>query len=306
MQEQLQGQLTTLQQTLTKMQETITAQDAEIANLTRQIAARAQTSTLQSQAAASASSEEDDEDSNSYGRPAVYYWGAGLGLAVLAIILAKWVRRRNARSMRVPFEDVPFKKAASERPPSAAVVQSDVAPRDRSSPQRQSEDRKTSDRDDVSPSTSGGVESWRTQTALLERDVVFHTDHADHTDVLPFVMETGNQGKPAKNTLNQRSVEDEETVEIQIGHSGTHKEIVRALENTLNMEPDRVDIKLKLLEIYHHEAMGNRENFHSLLSRLSPDPQQLSPAQRSHVEMLQRTLQDELDTDSDRTAKIAI
>lgn len=83
----------------------------------------------------------------------------------------------------------------------------------------------------------------------------------------------------------------ENVSELPPERSATHQDIVKALESSLDYQPDRVDIQLKLLEIYHHEALGNRENFHTMLRKLS-DRKNLSPAQRLHVEMLQRTLQD--------------
>jgi hypothetical protein len=91
------------------------------------------------------------------------------------------------------------------------------------------------------------------------------------------------------------------TVDLPTERSTTNKEIVKDLESSLDYQPDRVDLQLKLLEIYHHEALDNRENFHSMLRKLSSlDPKQLSPAQRLHVEMLQRTLHDgDDDGDSD-------
>ena len=79
--------------------------------------------------------------------------------------------------------------------------------------------------------------------------------------------------------------------ELPLERSATNKDIVKALESSLDYNPDRVDIQLKLLEIYHHEAMDNRENFHTMLRKLA-ELKDLSPAQRLHVEMLQRTLQD--------------
>ena len=78
---------------------------------------------------------------------------------------------------------------------------------------------------------------------------------------------------------------------MPLERSATNQDIVKALESSLDYNPDRVDIQLKLLEIYHHEAMGNRENFHTMLRKLS-DRHNLSPAQRLHLEMLQRTLHD--------------
>jgi len=87
----------------------------------------------------------------------------------------------------------------------------------------------------------------------------------------------------------------------------TNKEIAKILEDSLNFQPERVDVKIKLLEIYHHEALGNRESFHSLLSRLGADLEQLTPAQRQYVEMLQRTLADsKTDADADLVAAAAV
>ena len=183
------------------------------------------------------------------------------------------------------------------------------------------------------------LDTWRTQTALLEQDIL------SETDVLPFVLDTQNQLKaldeellsPAELTAESRKVvtgastEDlpemsvtapterlprmvaeemaergakgnaarslaatvvENTGDLAAERSANNKEIVKALESSLDYQPDRVDIQLKLLEIYHHEALDNRENFHSMLRKLS-DLENLSPAQRLHVEMLQRTLHDE-------------
>ena len=211
-----------------------------------------------------------------------------------------------------------------------------------------------------------GLDTWRTQTALLEQDIL------SETDVLPFVLDSHNQLKavdeellspselthesreivsdsddgdlahdlreeyfadtatsipaealptteaapterlprmvaeeiaerakaaahPIKATVHPiKPVADrvvESTGELPLERSATNQDIVKALESSLDYNPDRVDIQLKLLEIYHHEAMGNRENFHTMLRKLA-ELKDLSPAQRLHVEMLQRTLQD--------------
>jgi len=88
--------------------------------------------------------------------------------------------------------------------------------------------------------------------------------------------------------------------------TAVNRELAEVLEASLNYEPDRVDIQLKLLEIYHHEALGNRDNFRSLLSKLAKDSR-LSPAQRERVETLQRTLNEgKPDTDSTLVADVAI
>jgi hypothetical protein len=82
---------------------------------------------------------------------------------------------------------------------------------------------------------------------------------------------------------------------------------IEALEASLNYEPDRVDIKLKLLEIYHHQALGGRDNFRSLLSNLVQDSRLLSPAQRQRLETLQKSLNESNpDVDSSSVAEVAI
>jgi hypothetical protein len=80
-------------------------------------------------------------------------------------------------------------------------------------------------------------------------------------------------------------------LEMQPDGSVTNKEIIKLLEHSLESEPHRVDLQLKLLEMYHQEALGNLENFHSLLHKVGADRRGLSPAQISYVEMLQRTLE---------------
>jgi hypothetical protein len=81
-------------------------------------------------------------------------------------------------------------------------------------------------------------------------------------------------------------------LEMQPDGSVTNKEIVKLLERSLAAEPHRIDIQLKLLEMYHQEALGQRERFHSLLGKVAAEHRGLSPAQQLHVDMLQRTLDD--------------
>jgi hypothetical protein len=189
-----------------------------------------------------------------------------------------------------------------------------------------------SDLEEIPAEPHSGLDTWRTQMALLEQDML------SETDVLPFVLDTQNQLKtldeellaPAELTAESRDIVSRPTTEnrpdmfniapterlprvvageiaeqpgassdtvventgdLPAERSANNKEIVQALESSLDYLPDRVDIQLKLLEIYHHEALDNRENFHTMLHKLS-DLKNLSPAQRVHVEMLQRTLHD--------------
>jgi hypothetical protein len=110
-----------------------------------------------------------------------------------------------------------------------------------------------------------------------------------------------------KNERSSATSTEARALAMREGHSLANKEVATILENSLGDEPHRVDIGIKLLEIYHHEARGNRAEFNAMLSKLVADPQALTPAQRSHVEKLQRTLSD--DESSIRTefvAKVAI
>jgi pilus assembly protein FimV len=91
------------------------------------------------------------------------------------------------------------------------------------------------------------------------------------------------------------------------GRSLVNKEVAQILEKSLGNDPNRVDIRLKLLEIYHHEARGNRAEFNSLVRNLIADPRALTPAQRQHVEKLQRTLGEEpADPAGEFVSKVAI
>ena len=114
----------------------------------------------------------------------------------------------------------------------------------------------------------------------------------------------------------QRPLDAQQTVEMRRAlnslslngpDSSENRDVVKELEHTLDIEPGRVDLQLKLLEIYHHEALGNRDNFHLLLSRLKVEQETLSPAQRSHLEMLRRTLEDgKADADAQYTEEAAL
>jgi pilus assembly protein FimV len=181
--------------------------------------------------------------------------------------------------------------------------------------------------DEVLQSSSPAVDAWRKQNAMLERD------YLSDTEALPFVLDAGNQAKAIETGRNpappsklnvEKTVVDASSDTAVATHrmpaanqpamagagaarTSRNREVAAILEQSLDYEPGRVDIQLKLLEIYHHEALGNRGNFDSLLRKLAADPQQLSPAQQLHVEMLHRTLRDgNHDTDSDFVADVAI
>lgn len=98
-----------------------------------------------------------------------------------------------------------------------------------------------------------------------------------------------------------------QAVLMQDERSLVNKEVAEILEKSLGSDPNRVDVRIKLLEIYHHEVQGNRAEFNSLLDKLVADPRSMTPAQRQHVEKLQRTLSEEKPDDGhDFVTKVAI
>ena len=290
-------------------------------------------------------------------KTSVYFWVPGIGvLAALVVWLVFYIRRRmeeaNPRvhlryEIGPTFERSPEAAEArvglSETLPMVRPTGSSGAAAKLSAALKRPESEDTAEtevgHEELPQEPLSALDTWRTQTALLEQDIL------SETDVLPFVLDTQNQLKaldeellsPAELTAESRKVvtgastEDlpemsvtapterlprmvaeemaergakgnaarspaatvvENTGDLAAERSANNKEIVKALESSLDYQPDRVDIQLKLLEIYHHEALDNRENFHSMLRKLS-DLENLSPAQRLHVEMLQRTLHDE-------------
>jgi Tfp pilus assembly protein FimV len=85
-----------------------------------------------------------------------------------------------------------------------------------------------------------------------------------------------------------------------------NKEVVEILQSSLGSDPNRVDIRIKLLEIYHHEVQGNRSEFNTMLNQLFTDTR-LTPAQRDYLENLQKTLGDEKpENAADFVTKVAI
>jgi hypothetical protein len=137
-------------------------------------------------------------------------------------------------------------------------------------------------------SSATGIDAWRVQSEMLERDFL------GETEKLPLAVEKTEFDLPDDGTGAASSSRNREAVEI--------------LEQSLDFAPDRVDIQLKLLELYHQEALGNRDNFDALLRKLAVDTRQLSPAQQLHIEMLQRSLRDgkQQDRDSDFVAEVAM
>jgi Tfp pilus assembly protein FimV len=322
-QEQLEAQLTTLQRMLAQMQETIAAQDAQIAKLTRQIAVTSRVQQAQSQqretpqnvAPAEAVEDESEPRTRSFWvRPTTYYGMAGLG--AIGVILA-WIvaRLRQARQVIVPrypvTEHAPATQEAAAAHHHGMDVSGSAPPSGRESAvslgATLTEELPTVALDSVALDSMleiaatgeyGGQEGTGAGPASSGREL------AADTDVMPFVMKPENQIKPVE---RRPAVVEGRKLDMQPDGSVTNKEIIKLLEHSLDNEPHRVDLQLKLLEMYHQEALGNLGNFHSLLDKVGADRRGLSPAQISYVEMLQRTLDGgKTDSTSEPRAEAAV
>ena len=349
-QQQLEGQLTTLQQMLTKMQATIAAQDAEIAKLTAQVAARADSqvsrkapaprvevaevaassepgsSAVSGVSAVSAGARSEVRTRWFHSHPLAYRL-AGIvgGVAVLVLSGVAIIRRRHSLSSRdVRAREPARKDAPSTEPrsdvlawqstlreaqsgtwrapvyssnskvPDATGIQVEETPADSHPPIERPPstavdpevttvattvaiDELTVNLDTdlealsasyesehLQSSPSVAVDQWRAQKETLERD------YLSDTESLPV----------AADAVVARGVVDEPTEEQPLPTTGSAGQ-----DTTLDIAG-----QLRLLEAYHQEAMGKRDNFDALLGKLAAAQQHLTPAQLLHLEMLQRTL----------------
>jgi Tfp pilus assembly protein FimV len=129
------------------------------------------------------------------------------------------------------------------------------------------------------------------------------------TEKLPQVAARESQNEPLvpKKGWSSATTMEARALVTQDGRSLINKEVAAILEKTLGNEPHRMDIRIKLLEIYHQEVLGSRAEFNSVLGDLKVDARMLTPAQRAQIDKLQRTLSDEQsDADSEFVTKVAI
>jgi len=317
---QLQAQLAALEQMLSKMQDTISAQNSEIASLTAKVAERAANSATHTSRAEEQDSASDDSDADAPAttvRPALYYWIAGLAIAaVLSLALSRILRRTDPDAAPGPVAKSPgVEPTEVSRAPAQAPTESKQPAAADSKPAGATTDSRQPDKDPNQWRSPHGFESWR------ERNRAAHNQALARTEELPRVafdqldaktIETqahevdfeatvagldatmadlaaavANESDPGASTTTQAHA-----IAAQDGRTLANKEIARILEGSAGREPDRVDIQIKLLEIYHHEVLGNRADFQAVLSKLLADSVALSPTQRALVEKLQRTLLD--------------
>ena len=366
-QDQLEGQLVTLQQMLARMQETISAQDARIAELTRRIAAGRE---VQPPAAALtrvpatrvdppprvAAAETVSEESPPFWlRPVAYYGIAAVGVigAILGLALARLrkARARPAEAGRMPLAggrgfadsrnaaELASESAGSgpDRWPSAAAPTSVAAPAVVRAPAAASTggamtygssrrmsgthgyevvDRlATTQETAIVNELAMAIGSASSTTATIATTAAIPTEELQALE-LAAALDPESTARIEANT--DATVEENglpfsaastpaQSLEMQPDRSGTNREIIKLLESSLDAEPHRTDIQLKLLEMYHQEALGNRASFHSLLSKVAAENRGLSCAQQVHLDMLQRTLDDpKAGSGSDISAEAAI
>jgi hypothetical protein len=338
----LQDTLTRMQATIATQDAMIAKLTAQITarSNTQTVAPRQPTQQVQSVATESALADDPASDE----RPSLFqrwrktiYWIAGVGASVviLAMGAVAFVRRRNANALReiarqeaarrnTPPRQEPasdplawqtnlraaqtgtWQAPASPPPPEPVARQPVAEPASEDTVattvaieeltqdlQADLEALNASYEVEKVHSSSEGIDAWRVQGEMLERDFL-----AD-TEALPLVQDSGK--------LTVEKTETDAPDDAVSGRGSRNREVVEILEQSLDFAPGRVDIQLKLLEIYHHEALGSRDQFDAMLRKLAADPRQLSPSQQRHVEMLQRTLRDgKLDTDSDFVAEVAM
>jgi hypothetical protein len=333
-QQELRQQLATLQQTLTQMQATIAAQNVQIADLNAKIAARAQYQAAHSAPAPAAAPAEgsqtdtaevaDSQDTRATRSWRPYIWGTGAGLAaLLAGIVAVFMRKRGARNddedtISAPL--APVFRASVESPAIAApVVPAASAPAPvlfkHTTPAAPASQATFPDTEKLPAITlndmtnayfadlpktgakekfAAAADAETTQLAELDAAALLAAiGQSADTETLPGLEET----VPA--------IEETQPLPSRDGHSAVTMEITQVLEKSLISEPYRVDIKIKLLEIYHHE--GNLMEFSSVLDKLLADSRLLTPEQRSYVEKLERSLAGEEDlTSASNVTKLAV
>ena len=270
MQKQLKGQLATLEQMLTEMRQTLSTQDTEIARLTAKLKARATPTTGRLPSVSSPTPPTGVINATppvTGAKSSSYYWIVALSLAAVLALILPRIRPGIGQQQ----PDVPAPRATSDAPAGPEPVQVRERMQVISPPKKTEPEPET----DITVPLLALEEEAGARTAQIEQ-------------IMPGLAEV-------------------DTVTLADERSFINKEIAQVLEDSIGQEPDRVDIKIKLLEIYHHEVLGNRADFLSLLDKLTADPRALSPAQRSHVEKLQHTLFDgQLEVGTEFVARVAI
>lgn len=238
-QQQLEGEVTGMQQELAGLQKMLAQQDAQIASLKQQLAARAQESdgepsqadvvahpsssttietpaARRAAAAAARAAEQTARDGESHSwlsglwaryslKTEAYFWLAG-SLVLLGLLawLVQFIRRRIEDTNPTvhlrypigpsyqPIEDKPAAPGLNETMP--VISSSDararlLAARKARRSAESAPEATDHDHHEEPAGPQSGLDTWRTQTALLEQDIL------SETDVLPFVLDTHNQLK---------------------------------------------------------------------------------------------------------------
>ena len=137
--------------------------------------------------------------------------------------------------------------------------------------------------------------------AALEHShtVVLPEGDTENLPQVPMFSTFGDSAAGDDNSEHTATIVEEHSPQTQEGQSLVNMEVAKILEASLQREPNRVDLKIKLLDIYHQE--GNYAAFESMAARLLTEQRNLSPAQHLHIQRLQQSLAE----DKRKAAKIA-
>jgi hypothetical protein len=137
--------------------------------------------------------------------------------------------------------------------------------------------------------------------AALEQShtIVLPAGDTENLPQAPMLSTFGDPGAGGDSGTHTATIVEEHAPQTQEGQSLVNMEVAKILEASLTREPNRVDLKIKLLDIYHQE--GNYAAFESMAAKLLTEQRTLTPAQQLHVERLRQTLAE----DQRKTAKIA-
>jgi hypothetical protein len=137
--------------------------------------------------------------------------------------------------------------------------------------------------------------------AALEHShtVVLPEGDTENLTQVPMFSTFGDSSATDDSGKHTATIVEEHVPQTQEGQSLVNMEVAKILEASLQREPNRVDLKMKLLDIYHQE--GNYTAFESMAAKLLAEQRNLSPAQQLHLQKLQQSLAE----DKRKAAKIA-
>ena len=338
--QQLEGQLATLQQMLTKMQGTIAAQDAEIAKLTAQVAARTAPAPV-AQTVSATETEVSDEGASAV-RPRAFrsthplvYRLAGIvgGMVFLVLGAVALIRRRHSISLREIHTRESGRKdtPAGEEPKSNMLAWQSSLREAQSgtwrSPMKSSnsgvhesetivveETHAEPDTADERPAlrptaTAAETVGMNEPTANLEADLeaLSASYESEHLHTMTGVID---EWRAQKEMLERDYLSDTEALPFVLDEGNKAK---TSGEEPTEEQPMPVsrgsNEETVVADISSARSAKNGEvaEILDLLNKLAAAQEHLSPAQQQHLETLQRSLREgKPDTSSDFVTHVAI